>query len=71
MRLLEKTEGFNCSDITNLLDKIEEISIIRGVKTGVKSIVAEDFDKALEEIRSSVQRADIEKLMEWTDENNK
>lgn len=69
--IVEKTEGFNCSDITNLLDKIEEISIIRGVKTGVKSIVAEDFDKALEEIRSSVQRADIEKLMEWTDENNK
>ena len=69
--IVEKTEGFNCSDIANLLDKIEEISIIRGVKTGVKSIIPQDFDEALEEIKSSVQRADIEKLMEWTDENNK
>ncbi|MBO7177925.1 MAG: ATP-binding protein, partial [Clostridia bacterium] len=57
--IVEKTEGFNCSDIANLLDKIEEISIIRGVKTGVKSIIPQDFDEALEEIKSSVQRADI------------
>ncbi len=68
--IVEKTEGFNCSDITNLLDKIEEISIIRGIKTGEKVILKEDFDKAFEEIKSSVQKADIEKLMEWTDENN-
>ncbi len=68
--IVEKTEGFNCSDISNLLDKIEELSIIRGIRTGEKSILKEDFDKALEEVKSSVQRDDIEKLQEWTAENN-
>ena len=68
--IVERTEGFNCSDIANLMDKVEEISIRRGFKTGEKSIVKEDFDEAFSEITSSVQRADIEKLMEWTNENN-
>ena len=68
--VVDRTEGFNCSDITNLMDKVEEISIRRGFKTGEKSILKEDFDEAFAEITSSVQKADIEKLMEWTNENN-
>ena len=65
----EKTEGFNCSDITNLMDTLEEISIIRGVRTGRKFIEQADFDTALEEIKTTVQRDDIEKLMDWKGEN--
>ena len=68
--IVEKTEGYNCSDITNLMDKVEELSIRRSFKSGEKSITKEDFDNALNEVTSSVQRADIEKLMEWTNENN-
>ena len=68
--IANSAEGFNCSDITNLLDRIEEISIVRGIETGDKFIGAEDFEKALSEIPSTVQRQDIEKLMEWSAENN-
>ena len=66
----EKTNGFNGSDITNLLDRIEEISIIRGIKSGEKYICADDFAKALEDIHSSVQTEDIVKLKEWRLEND-
>ena len=69
--IVEKTNGFNGSDITNLLDRIDEISAIRGVRTGVKCIVAADIDKAFEEIHSSVQTDDIEKLMQWKESNDR
>ena len=68
--LAENTNGFNCSDITNLLDRIEEISIIRGIKTGEKYIADEDFATALTEIHSSVQADDIVKLKEWREGND-
>ena len=68
--LAENTNGFNCSDITNLLDRIEEISIIRGIKTGEKYIADEDFATALTEIHSSVQADDIVKLREWREGND-
>lgn len=63
------TNGFNGSDMTNLLDRVEEISALRGIKTGEKSITQEDFNGALGQITSSVQREDIEKLLEWKKEN--
>lgn len=67
--ITEKVEGYNCSDISNLLDAIEESSILRGIRTGEKYVGMEDFEKGLEEIKSSVQRDDIERLMEWKGEN--
>jgi SpoVK/Ycf46/Vps4 family AAA+-type ATPase len=51
------------------MDTLEEISIIRGVRTGRKFIEQADFDTALEEIKTTVQRDDIEKLMDWKGEN--
>lgn len=68
--IVAKTEGYNGSDIANLMDEIQETSIIRGVLTGEKCILAEDFEKAFAKIKSSVQKDDIEKLMAWTEENN-
>lgn len=68
--MVGKTDGFNCSDIANLLDRIEELSAIRGVNTGYKHISEEDVDEALVEIHSSVQKADIEKLVAWNQQNN-
>ena len=68
--LTESTNGYNCSDISNLLDRIEEISIIRGIKTGEKYIADEDFTTALSEIHSSVQADDIQKLRDWREEND-
>jgi len=68
--IVEKTKGFNGSDITNLMDRVDEISAIRGVKTGIKYIDMSDFENAFLEIHSSVQVEDIEKLMAWKDQNN-
>ena len=68
--VVEKTKGFNGSDITNLLDKVEEFSIIRSIETKHKAICQEDFIKAFEYVKSSVQVSDIEKLSEWSMANN-
>lgn len=68
--IIEKTNGYNGSDMTNFIDRAEEISALRGVETGIKTITQEDFDKALEQVSSSVQREDIEKLLEWKGEND-
>ena len=59
------TEGYNGSDIGNYLDKVEEISIMRGLRGGGKYIGNEDFLAAAEQVRSTVQKADIARLMEW------
>ena len=67
--IVERTEGYNCSDITNLMDRLEEISILRSLDTCEKYICMSDFDKALSEISSSVQREDIVKLTEWANTN--
>ncbi len=65
-----KTNGFNGADMTNLLDRIEELSITRSLLTGEKSITKADFDQALNDIHSSVQTDDIIKLKEWRAEND-
>ncbi len=67
--IVEKTNGFNGSDMTNLLDRVEEISALRGIDTSEKTITQEDFLTALEQITSSVQREDIEKLLAWKGDN--
>ena len=68
--IIERTAGFNGSDIASLLDRIEEISACRGVRTGVKAIIPEDIDAAFLDIASSVQGEDIERLLAWKDQNN-
>ena len=67
---VEQTNGFNGSDVTNLLDRIEEISIIRGIRTGEKFIGNDDFAEAMKDIHSSVQVEDLVKLKEWRQEND-
>ncbi|MCH5162063.1 MAG: AAA family ATPase [Clostridiales bacterium] len=67
--IVERTNGFNGSDMSNLLDRVEEISALRGIKTGEKCIKHEDFETALEQITSSVQKEDIERLLAWNGEN--
>lgn len=67
---VDQTNGFNGSDITNVLDRIDEISAIRGVLTNNKFICQADIDKALSEIHSSVQSEDIDKLITWKEQNN-
>lgn len=68
--IVEKTNGYNGSDMTNYLDRVEEISALRGIETGEKSLIQEDFSNALKQISSSVQREDIERLLEWKGEND-
>ena len=68
--VVEETNGYNGSDMSNLLDRIEELSIIRGIQTGAKYIDNCDFEKAIEDIHSSVQAEDLIKLKEWRAEND-
>ena len=63
--IVEKTNGYNGADMTNFLDRVEEISALRGIKTGEKLICGADFEEALSQITSSVQSEDIQKLLEW------
>lgn len=67
--IVERTNGFNGSDLTNLTDRVEEISMLRSITTGEKSILNADFDTAFESVSSTVQREDIEKLLEWKKAN--
>ena len=68
--VIERSNGFNGSDITALLDKAEEQSALRAIRTGEKKLCNEDFDEAFEHVTSSVQSEDIEKLLAWKDANN-
>lgn len=68
--IVSKMNGFNGSDVSNLLDRVEEISAVRNVECGSKYICSEDFDKALSQITTSVQVDDIEKLILWKEQNN-
>ena len=60
-----KTEGFNCSDVNNLLNKVQEISVLRDIDEHEKYICHRDFVDALNEIKSSVQQSDIKKIKDW------
>ena len=64
-----ETNGYNGADMTNFLDRVEEISALRGVTTGVKTIEKRDFEEALTQVTSSVQSEDIEKLLAWKGDN--
>ncbi len=66
--VVTRTEGFNGSDITELMKEVKNNSIERTKMTGNKVLMQEDFDKALERRKSSVQKADIEKLKAWEKE---
>lgn len=68
-QIVDKTNGFNGADLTNFLDRVEEISAMRSVDTGKKMITMEDFSEALGQITSSVQEEDIEKLLAWKNMN--
>ncbi len=65
---VEKTEGYNGSDISALLDKAEELSALRAVETGEKKLCDDDIVRAVESTESSVQREDIERLLSWKGE---
>lgn len=68
--IVDRLNGFNGADISNLLDRVDEISINRSVICGKKYICETDFEKAFDDIKSSVQIDDIEKLMLWKEQNN-
>ena len=67
--IVERTEGFNGADMTNLLDEVQELSALRSAKTGIKEILQQDFDNALKKVTSSVQQKDMQKLLEWKEQN--
>lgn len=68
--IVEKTNGFNCADVSNLLNTVEEVSFARLAKTNEKYIANEDFIRVLKKTVSSVQADDIEKLDAWRKEND-
>ena len=66
---VQNTNGYNGSDIVNVLDRIDEISASRALDSGCKIITNYDIIQALHECSSSVQREDIERLLEWKEQN--
>ena len=68
--IVEKTNGFNCADVSNFLNSVEEVSLARAMKTGEKYIANNDFLLVLRKTVSSVQADDIEKLEVWRREND-
>lgn len=66
--VVEKTNGFNGADISNLLDRVEEVSILRGIESGKKFVAQSDFAQALETVKSSVCKEDIVRLKAWKKE---
>ena len=68
-KVVEKTKGFNGADVSNLMDVVQEISIMRAVKTNEKVLSNDDFDEALTKVTSSAQSKDLEKLNEWKELN--
>ena len=69
--IVENTNGFNCSDVSNLLDRIEEVSVLNYKETGKKTINHSCVLEALKTVHSSVQLEDVDKLQEWMQENDK
>ncbi|MCD8205617.1 MAG: AAA family ATPase [Clostridia bacterium] len=67
--IVDRTNTYNGSDITNLLNKAKTVAAFRCVESGEKNIKKEDFDKAFESVRSTVQVDDIVRLNEWRSEN--
>ena len=69
--IVQRTAGFNGSDIDELFNTLEEDSAVRGTEVGRKYINMADFEELFKKVRSSVQRDDIEKLMAWKTANDK
>ena len=67
--IVKRTEGFNGADVANLIDEVQEISIMRAATGKTKTLSQEDFERALNKITSSAQAKDLQKLAEWRKEN--
>lgn len=67
--IVKRTNGFNGADMTNLMDEVQENSILRSAESGEKCILPEDFDFALSKVTTSVQKDDLIKLENWREEN--
>lgn len=68
--LVNATNGFNGSDVNNLIEITKDISRNRAITTGEKVITGLDFEEALTKVHSSVQVDDIVKLQSWKGEND-
>lgn len=68
--LAEKCEGFNCSDVAQLVQKAKTHPVERE-KTLQRgdALTMEDFEAALLTCHSSVAKADIERIFAWKEEN--
>ena len=67
--IVRATENYNGADMGNLLDEVQEVSIMRSATGGAKVITHSDFVSVLSRITSSVQKKDLQKLEEWRNEN--
>ena len=70
-KLALQTDGFNGADVEYVCEKAKEIAIRRVIAGQMKNkqFTAEDFEKALCEVRSSVVKKDIARLENWKKEN--
>jgi len=67
--IVRATENYNGADMGNLLDEVQEVSIMRSATGEAKVINQSDFKNVLSRITSSVQKKDLDRLEEWRREN--
>ena len=64
-KIAELTEGYNCADITHILEEVQESSIIRFVEGESKYLCMEDFIRVINNYSSSVNKEDLDKIEKW------
>lgn len=60
------TEGYNAADIVSFCETLKDGAIDRTIALGQQSrITREDLDEVVRKVHSSVQKKDIEQIMNW------
>jgi SpoVK/Ycf46/Vps4 family AAA+-type ATPase len=65
-RIVSLTDGFNGSDVVEFCEKLKDLAIERSIETGQESKVQDsDIDLVAEEVHSSVQVSDLQKIAKY------
>ena len=68
--LAQRCEGYNCSDVNYLVERVKRLPFDRAKRSHQEErVTMEDFEEAFKKCRSSVAKSDIEKVMAWRKEN--
>ena len=67
--VINVTEGFNGSDVTNFCDRIKDYAIERSIQSGtVSEVNNNDVTETARKVHTSVQASDLEKMVKYQNE---